>query len=84
MESSKETHYFIVIEHDGWDHEGDEWIGIYDDLSKLEMIYDRACEYLKEEISYSRFSSDDRRVQIYRFDEADLFVEVNAYELFHK
>lgn len=84
IQTQKGIHYFIVIEHNEWNHDDDQWIGIYDDLSELKMAYDRTCEYLKEEISYANSLSDDRSVQIYRVDEDNSFVKTDAIELFRK
>lgn len=73
--------FFLVYTADGWNHDADEWIGIYMDRKETREAYDRAVAYYEEEAKRTSCRSP-QRVAIMEFIlEEDRFREVDRGEL---
>ena len=66
-DDSMSKHFFVVIEHENWNHDDDEWVGIFSDIDKLRIAYNQAAEYILQ--TKIRQFEDNRSVNIYEFDE---------------
>lgn len=79
-EAEQHSPYFFLIRgHEDWNHDNDQWIGIYRTSSALKDAYFRAMDKPEEEkssdeaawgASYSQTLSEER-VMIHAFDEAE-------------
>lgn len=58
--------YFLLITADGWDHDADEWIGIYTDKKLAREAYDRAVKDYEEGRNKGWYS-DPQRVSMKKF-----------------
>ena len=73
--------YFLSITADEWDHDADEWIGIYTDKKKAREAYDRAV-VAYEERKNKGWYSEPQRVSMKKFiSEEEGFREVKREEL---
>lgn len=68
-------HFFIVKGHRDWDHDGDVWIGIYDNPMRLKRAYEKAVNELEKEIKKDEENpfetSSTLEIMISAFDEDD-------------
>lgn len=73
--------YFLLITADEWDHDADEWIGIYTDKKKAREAYDRAV-VAYEKRKNKGWYSEPQRVSMKKFiSEEEGFREVKREEL---
>ena len=73
--------FFLVYTAEEWNHDADEWIGIYTDKKETREAYDRAVAYYEEENKRTSYRSA-QRVAIMEFIlEEDRFREVDRKEL---
>ena len=73
--------YFLLITADGWDHDADEWIGIYTDKKLAREAYDRAVKDYEEGRNKGWYS-DSQRVSMKKFIlKGEKFIEVKREEL---
>lgn len=71
VDGQSRTFYFLMRGYDLF-HDGDEWIGIYDSLSKLKTAYNEAVQELEEEHKKwgaSDYTKANERVRINIFDQ---------------
>ena len=73
--------YFLVFTADEWNHDADEWLGIYIDKKSAREAYDRAVAYYEEERSRGHYSKAQRVVMTEFILEDDRFREVKREEL---
>lgn len=73
--------YFLVFTADEWNHDADEWLGIYIDKKSAREAYDRAVAYYEEERSRGRYSKAQRVVMTEFILEDDRLREVKREEL---
>lgn len=72
-------YYFLMRGHEDWNHDGDNWIGIFRAVNVLQQEYNRANDKLEEEkssaeIAFGKSCSkalSEERVMIHAFDEVD-------------
>lgn len=73
--------FFLLITAEEWNHDADEWLGIYKDKKEAGAAYDRAFRYLEEERKQFRYC-DAQEVTIFEFiPEEDRFRKVERHEL---
>ncbi len=73
--------FFLVYTAEGWNHDADEWIGIYTDRKETREAYNRAVAYYEEEAKRSSYRSRQRVVIMEFILEEDRFREVDREEL---
>lgn len=74
--------FFLVVTADGWNHDADEWLGIYTDKKDAGEAYDRAVAWLDGEKAMSRGYCPVQRVAMFEYIAADnRFREVARTEL---
>ena len=73
--------FFLVYTAEGWNHDADEWIGIYTDRKETREAYDRAVAYYEEEAKRTSYRSRQRVVIMEFILEEDRFREVDREEL---
>ena len=65
-------HYFLICGYEEF-HDGDEWIGIYDDLTQLKNAYEDAVQALEQEhrlYSGNDWAAQHEKIMINVFDES--------------
>lgn len=73
--------YILLITADEWNHDADEWLGIYISDEEVMAAYKRAAKWFQEECSYGRYCSS-QRVVIYEFDvQDDVFREIDPEKI---
>lgn len=73
--------FFLVVTADGWNHDADEWLGIYTGKREAGGAYDRAVAWLAEEKAGGRYCSAQRVAMFEYIAEDDWFREVGREEL---
>lgn len=73
--------YFLLVTADEWNHDADEWIGIYTNKKEAREVYDRAVVWYEEERKRSRYSSAQKVTMVEFILEEDRFREVERKEL---
>ena len=73
--------FFLVYTTEEWNHDADEWIGIYTDRKETREAYDRAVPYYEEEAKRTSYRSRQRVVIMEFILEEDRFREVDREEL---
>lgn len=74
--------FFLVITAHEWNHDGDEWLGIYTGGKEAGEAYDRAVAEFNKEREQMSFSSP-QRVAVFEYDAAkDRFREAERKELY--
>lgn len=73
--------FFLVVTADEWNHDADEWIGIYTGKKDAREAYDRAVAWLDEEKASGRYCSAQRAAMFEYIAEDDRFREVGREEL---
>ena len=85
IEESSSTYgngpFFLLYTAEEWNHDADEWIGIYTDRKETREAYDRAVVYYEEERKRSSYRSSQRVVIMEFILEEDRFREVDREEL---
>lgn len=75
---NKGVHFFIIRGHREWDHDGDEWIGIYDDPKEMQNRYlvekDRLDQEQKEENERAEAFKKTGGLKALRFDLGEIMV----------
>ena len=73
-------HYFVVRGHRDWDHDGDKWLGIFDDPKDIKRCFEEAMLELahdkeEEKLVFEKkgwglgFLEDTSEIMISAFDE---------------
>lgn len=73
--------YFLLVTADEWNHDADEWLGIYTDKKEAREAYDRAVAWYEEERKESRYSDAQKVAMVEFISEEDRFREVERTEL---
>ena len=66
---------------DEWNHDADEWLGIYTDKKEAREAHDRAVAWYEEERKESRYSDAQKIAMVEFISEEDRFREVERTEL---
>ncbi len=68
--------YLLIIEHPEWNHDDDEWLGIYTDAASLKRAYRITVDALNDQIATDKMNkiypigwNDNREVAVYCFVE---------------
>lgn len=73
--------FFLLITAEEWNHDADEWIGIYTDKKEAGVAYDRAQKHYEEERKQLSYCNE-QKVTIFEFiAEEDIFRKVERREL---
>ena len=85
-ELNKETTYgkgpfFLLVTADEWNHDDDQWLGIYVSKKEAKEAYDRAVAWWDEEREYMHYSTSQRVAMFEYVAEDDRFREVERKEL---
>ena len=73
--------YILLVTGEGWNHDGDEWLGIYVNDEEVKEAYNRAMEWFGKECENGNYC-ESQKLMIYRFNIADAaFERVNPEEL---
>ncbi len=76
LDNTEIKRYLLLITAEEWNHDADEWLGIYLSDAEVKEAYKRANEWFQIGRENGRYSTM-QEVMIYRFDlEADSFVVV--------
>lgn len=68
--------YILLVTADEWNHDADEWLGIYVSDEEVKAAYDRAKKWFDEERSRGYYC-DAQKVAIFEYDiDNDKFREV--------
>ena len=62
--------YLLLITADEWNHDADEWLGIYISDKEVLEAYNRSLEWYKTELEFGNYC-DEQRLVIYEFDVED-------------
>ncbi len=74
--------FFLVVTADEWNHDADEWLGIYTGKKDAREAYDRAVTWIDEEKSSKRYYCSAQRVAMFEYvAEDNHFREVERKEL---
>lgn len=73
--------YFLLVTADEWNHDADEWLGIYTNKNEAREAYDRAVAWYEEERKKSRYSDAQKIAMVEFISEEDRFREVDRTEL---
>ena len=83
MSESKVKRYILLVTADEWNHDADEWLGIYVSDEEVMEAYSRAEKWFDEERSKGCYCSA-QKVAIYEYDiDNDIFREINPQNIFN-
>ena len=83
MSESKVKRYILLVTADEWNHDADEWLGIYVSDEEVMEAYSRATKWFDEERSKGCYCSA-QKVAIYEYDiDNDIFREINLQNIFN-
>lgn len=75
--------YLLLVTAEDWNHDGDEWLGIYVNDDEAWEAYNRAIAWFEAECESGHYSKS-QKVMIYEFDlEDNVFKKVNPQDLKH-
>lgn len=71
--------YILLVTADEWNHDADEWLGIYVSDEEVKEAYDRAAKWFDDERSRGHYC-DSQKVAIFEYDiDNDKFREVERF-----
>ena len=73
--------FFLLVTADEWNHDDDQWLGIYVSKKEAKEAYDRAVAWWDEEREYMHYSTSQRVAMFEYVTEDDRFREVERKEL---
>lgn len=73
--------YFLLVTADEWNHDADEWLGIYTNKKESREAYDRAVIWYEEERKRSMYSNAQKVTVVEFISEENRFREVERKEL---
>lgn len=73
--------FFILITAEEWNHDADEWIGIYIDKKEAREVYDRVLKYQEEERNQWMYNAAQKVVIFEFISEENRFRQVERCEL---
>ena len=77
MDNSKVKRYILLVTADEWNHDADEWLGIYVSDKEVMEAYSRAEKWFDEERRKGCYCSA-QKIAIYEYDiDNDMFREIN-------
>ena len=73
--------FFLLVTADEWNHDDDQWLGIYVSKKEAKEAYDRAVAWWDEEREHMHYSTSQRVAMFEYIAEDDRFREVERKEL---
>ncbi len=73
--------YFLLVTAEGWNHDADEWLGMYADNKEAKEAYDRAIVWWEGEQKNSIYCAEQKVVMVEYIYEEDRFRVVDREEL---
>lgn len=73
--------FFLLITAEEWNHDADEWLGIYVGKKEAREAYDRASAWYEAEREQSGYSSQQKVVMVEYIPEENRFRTVDRQEL---
>jgi hypothetical protein len=73
--------YFLLVTAEGWNHDADEWLGIYTTKKEAREAYDRAIVWWEGEQKKSIYNIEQKVVMVEYIYEEDRFRVVDRKEL---
>ena len=83
MSNNKVKRYILLVTADEWNHDADEWLGIYVSDEEVKEAYIGAEKWFTEERTKGLYCSA-QKVAIYEYDiDNDIFREINPQNIFN-
>ena len=81
MNKNKVKRYILLVTADEWNHDADEWLGIYVSDEEVKQAYSRAEKWFADERTRGGYCLS-QKVAIYEFDiDNDVFKEINPLDI---